>query len=82
MLRGKAAIMAVIILTALIVAYHWRKGAGTVVVPVALLASYVALAARRLTRASRNAAQHGFHATERERMAVLINIYVSMRPSW
>ena len=32
MLRGKAAIMAVIILTALIVAYHWRRGAGTVVV--------------------------------------------------
>ena len=47
MLRGKAAIMAVIILTALIVAYHWRKGAGTVVVPVALLASYAVWRWRR-----------------------------------
>jgi hypothetical protein len=47
MLRGKAAIMAVIILTALIVAYHWRKGAGTVVVPVAVLASYAVWRWRR-----------------------------------
>jgi hypothetical protein len=32
-----------IILVAGLVAYHWRKGAGAVVVPVALIASYAVL---------------------------------------
>ena len=43
MLRIKAALLAAIILVALLVAYHWRKGAGAVVVPVALIASYAVL---------------------------------------
>src|ERR1041385_6729458 len=43
MLRAKAAVLVAIILVAVIVAYHWRKGAGAVVVPVALLASYAVL---------------------------------------
>jgi hypothetical protein len=75
MLRGKAAIMAVIILTALIVAYHWRKGAGTVVVPVAVLASYAVWRWRREDWQGHQEMllSMAFTATERERMAVLIN---------
>jgi hypothetical protein len=47
MLRAKAAILGAIILIAVIVAHHWRKGAGTVVVPLALVASYAAWRWRR-----------------------------------
>ena len=47
MFRAKAAIMGAIILTAVIVAHHWRKGAGTVVLPVALVASYAVWRWRR-----------------------------------
>jgi hypothetical protein len=47
MLGAKAAILATIILVAVVVAYHWRKGAGTVVVPVALIASYAVWRWRR-----------------------------------
>ena len=43
MFRTKAALLAAIVLVAVLVAYHWRKGAGTVVVPVALIASYAVL---------------------------------------
>ena len=43
MRRTKAVLLAAIILVAVIAAYHWRKGAGTVVVPVALIASYAVL---------------------------------------
>src|SRR5204863_9019370 len=66
---------AVIILTALIVAYHWRKGAGTVVMPVALLASYAVWRWRREDCQGHQEMllSMAFTATERERMAVLIN---------
>lgn len=37
----KAAIFAVLIVAAIIVAIHWRKLAGAVILPVALVASYV-----------------------------------------
>ena len=47
MFRAKAAILAAIILTAVIVAYYWRKGAGTVFLPVALIASYAVWRWRR-----------------------------------
>ena len=43
MLRIIAALVAAIVVVAVLVAYHWRKGAGTVVVPVALIASYAVL---------------------------------------
>jgi len=47
MLRAKAAVLVAIVLVAVIVAYHLRKGAGTVVVPVALVASYAVWRWRR-----------------------------------
>ena len=66
MLRGKAAIMAVIILTALIVAYHWRKIPGSTAEdyrakPRADVAARAALADALARAGERGTVESGLH---------------------